>query len=276
MHGGWRGCRHRVQSRRKAAGRGDAHRPGPAPACWPPRAGRPVYVDGGVRTAEHVLAALALGARLVFWAGPCCGLWRVAGADGVRRWLDGLTDDLAHMMALAGAAPIGDLSGLTASPDPGDLDLGLTRRRRRRTRIRLAPRRTYVGVVRATPRARRDRAHLVTEAQRPMSEDIAYRQRRYLIMMGIRVVCFAAALPCSSAGAGGSRRFRQWARSSSPISPSCSPTAAASPAAPGVFAPTSHGCLSAYIPPDAAGGQLRRPAPEADIPGPQPPRSFSQ
>ena len=35
---------------------------------------------------------------------------------------------------------------------------------------------------------------MVTEAPRPMSEDIAYRQRRYLIMMGIRTVCFAAAI----------------------------------------------------------------------------------
>jgi Protein of unknown function (DUF3099) len=52
----------------------------------------------------------------------------------------------------------------------------------------------YRGVVRAIPPVRRDRAHLVTEAQRPMSEDIAYRQRRYLIMMGIRGVCFAVAV----------------------------------------------------------------------------------
>jgi hypothetical protein len=49
-------------------------------------------------------------------------------------------------------------------------------------------------VVRALIPARRDRAHLVTEAQRPLSEDIAYRQRRYLIMMAIRGVCFAAAV----------------------------------------------------------------------------------
>jgi hypothetical protein len=34
----------------------------------------------------------------------------------------------------------------------------------------------------------------VTEARRPMSEDIRYRQNRYLIMMGIRVVCFAIAI----------------------------------------------------------------------------------
>ncbi len=36
--------------------------------------------------------------------------------------------------------------------------------------------------------------HLVTQARRPMSEDIRYRQNRYLIMMAIRVVCFAIAI----------------------------------------------------------------------------------
>jgi hypothetical protein len=35
---------------------------------------------------------------------------------------------------------------------------------------------------------------LVTQARRPMSEDIRYRQHRYLIMMGIRTLCFAVAL----------------------------------------------------------------------------------
>ena len=36
--------------------------------------------------------------------------------------------------------------------------------------------------------------HLVTQARRPMSEDISYRQRRYLLMMGIRAVCFGCAV----------------------------------------------------------------------------------
>ena len=36
--------------------------------------------------------------------------------------------------------------------------------------------------------------HLVTQAKRPMSEDISYRQRRYLLMMGIRAVCFIGAV----------------------------------------------------------------------------------
>jgi hypothetical protein len=35
---------------------------------------------------------------------------------------------------------------------------------------------------------------LVTQARRPMSEDIRYRQHRYLIMMAIRTLCFGAAL----------------------------------------------------------------------------------
>jgi Protein of unknown function (DUF3099) len=35
---------------------------------------------------------------------------------------------------------------------------------------------------------------VVTEARKPLSQDIAYRERRYLIMMGIRLVCFVAAV----------------------------------------------------------------------------------
>ena len=42
--------------------------------------------------------------------------------------------------------------------------------------------------------ARSEQVHLVTQARRPMSEDITYRQHRYLIMMGIRTLCFAAAI----------------------------------------------------------------------------------
>jgi hypothetical protein len=48
--------------------------------------------------------------------------------------------------------------------------------------------------VRSTQRSRRDQAHLVTEARPGLSADIAYRERRYLIMMGIRTLCFIAAL----------------------------------------------------------------------------------
>jgi Protein of unknown function (DUF3099) len=36
--------------------------------------------------------------------------------------------------------------------------------------------------------------HLVTLARRSRSDDITYRQRRYLLMMGIRTVCFVIAV----------------------------------------------------------------------------------
>ena len=42
--------------------------------------------------------------------------------------------------------------------------------------------------------ARGEQVHLVTQARRPLSQDISYRQHRYLIMMGIRVICFAIAI----------------------------------------------------------------------------------
>jgi hypothetical protein len=35
---------------------------------------------------------------------------------------------------------------------------------------------------------------VVTEARRSRSDDISYRQRRYLLMMGIRAVCFVIAV----------------------------------------------------------------------------------
>ncbi|MGH3124265.1 MAG: DUF3099 domain-containing protein, partial [Streptosporangiaceae bacterium] len=56
--------------------------------------------------------------------------------------------------------------------------------------------------MKPTTGARRHSAYLVTEAQPPLSADIASRQRRYLIMMGIRVACFAATIALFLAGAG--------------------------------------------------------------------------
>ena len=36
--------------------------------------------------------------------------------------------------------------------------------------------------------------HLVTQARTSMTDDINYRQRRYLLMMGVRAVCFVIAV----------------------------------------------------------------------------------
>jgi 4-hydroxymandelate oxidase len=75
-----------------------------------------VYVDGGIRKAEHVLAALSLGAKAVFLGRPV--LWALAaggdvhqgGCAGVADLLTGLTADLAHVMAIAGARHVGELT----------------------------------------------------------------------------------------------------------------------------------------------------------------------
>lgn len=78
-----------------------------------------VLVDGGLRVAEDVLTALALGARAVFLGRPI--LWALAcgGADGVRDLLVSLTDDLAHVMALAGATSLPEVAGLATLPPVG-------------------------------------------------------------------------------------------------------------------------------------------------------------
>ncbi len=75
-----------------------------------------VYVDGGIRKAEHVLAALSLGARAVFLGRPV--LWALAaggdvhqgGFAGVAHLLTELTGDLEHVMTLAGARHTGELT----------------------------------------------------------------------------------------------------------------------------------------------------------------------
>lgn len=78
-------------------------------AAVPP--GVPVLVDGGLRSGLDVLCALALGATAVLLGRPV--LWGLAfsGARGVEGCLRAVTEDLAHVMALAGAA---DLSRVTA------------------------------------------------------------------------------------------------------------------------------------------------------------------
>jgi 4-hydroxymandelate oxidase len=91
----------------------------PSALALPDVAGQPrpdgdwgVYADGGIRTGEDALAALGLGARAVFLGRPVLWALSCGGAEGVRSLLAGLTDDLAHAMALAGAASIGHTAGI--------------------------------------------------------------------------------------------------------------------------------------------------------------------
>jgi 4-hydroxymandelate oxidase len=84
----------------------------PAVAAAAHGSGTGVYVDGGLRTGLDVLAALALGAQAVFLGRPV--LWALAcgGAAGVADLLTGLTSDLEHAMALAGARTVPEVAQL--------------------------------------------------------------------------------------------------------------------------------------------------------------------
>jgi len=98
--------------------------PGVVAAAVTGPAGFGGYVDGGIRTGQDVLAALALGARAVFIGRPV--LWALAcgGADGVRDLLAGLTAELAHAMTLAGAASVAEIPAAAATAGPAPLASG--------------------------------------------------------------------------------------------------------------------------------------------------------
>lgn len=78
--------------------------------------GTEVYVDGGIRRGEHVLAALALGARAVFvgrpvlWALTAGGESAQGGCAGVAALLTGLTAELRQAMTLAGARTVSEIT----------------------------------------------------------------------------------------------------------------------------------------------------------------------
>jgi 4-hydroxymandelate oxidase len=70
----------------------------------------PVLFDGGIRRGTDVLMALALGATAVGIGRPILWGLAVEGEAGVGRVLDILNRELEHVMALAGAARIADLT----------------------------------------------------------------------------------------------------------------------------------------------------------------------
>jgi len=70
-----------------------------------------LVVDGGVRRGIDVLKGLALGADLVAVGRPVVWGPAVGGADGVRRVLEILRDELSLAMALAGCRSIEEVTG---------------------------------------------------------------------------------------------------------------------------------------------------------------------
>lgn len=72
--------------------------------------GGEVFVDSGIRTAEHVAGALALGARGVFLGRPALWALSAQGEAGVTSVLTDLTADLRQVMLQLGTPSIADLT----------------------------------------------------------------------------------------------------------------------------------------------------------------------
>ena len=76
-----------------------------------------VFADGGLRTGEDgARGPRPRGAGGVPWPPGERRALACGGASGVRDLLAGLTSDLAHAMALAGAAALPDVAGVTRPP----------------------------------------------------------------------------------------------------------------------------------------------------------------
>jgi 4-hydroxymandelate oxidase len=78
-----------------------------------------VYADGGIRSGSDALTALALGARAVFLGRPTAWGLATGGADGVARVLGGLTEELAHTMAVCGLDDVRAVPPDTVVRSPG-------------------------------------------------------------------------------------------------------------------------------------------------------------
>ena len=69
-----------------------------------------LYADSGLRTGEHIAAALALGARAVFLGRPLLWALAAAGSEGVKAVLDELTVELELVMTQLGVARVSELT----------------------------------------------------------------------------------------------------------------------------------------------------------------------
>jgi 4-hydroxymandelate oxidase len=77
-----------------------------------------VYVDGGIRTGRHVLAALALGARAAFLGRPVLYALAAGGSAGVEQLLGETRRELEEAMRLAGCPGL-DAVGADILAKPG-------------------------------------------------------------------------------------------------------------------------------------------------------------
>ena len=72
---------------------------------------KPVIASGGIRSGVDAAKALALGASAVGMALPVLKAWGAGGADTLKKYLEGLIEELRIAMFLSGSSSLADLSG---------------------------------------------------------------------------------------------------------------------------------------------------------------------
>ncbi len=68
-----------------------------------------IFVDGGIRTGIDIFKALALGADAVLIGRPFINVTYGGGEEGIRLYVEKLTDELRNTMLMCGAAKLSDI-----------------------------------------------------------------------------------------------------------------------------------------------------------------------
>lgn len=83
-------------------------------------AGYPLLMDGGVRSGEDVVKALAAGADFALMGRPFLFAMGADGPAGLARFIDGLAEDIAIALAQVGLRGIGEIGpGILLPTRPG-------------------------------------------------------------------------------------------------------------------------------------------------------------
>ena len=77
------------------------------------RAERPLFVDGGIRSAQNSLAALAIGANRIFLGRPILWKLREGGDKKLEEYLKEMKEDLEELMVATGCKNIEEANHLT-------------------------------------------------------------------------------------------------------------------------------------------------------------------
>ena len=82
----------------------------------------PIVFDSGVRSADDIIRAIALGANFVMLGRPILFALGAAGSEGLDKFLTTISDDLVTVMGQLGLTSIDQISRDIVDPPKGNFD----------------------------------------------------------------------------------------------------------------------------------------------------------